>query len=179
MLIFSSLIEWWIEVIINCICLVLDPSLKSFKVSLLNIRFYLKYQISHWESYLILHLPTASSLTDTQFHHVIFLCIHQIMVFSSFNLAMIWTALILLTLPCISRMNPTQYCYISLFVNLLYMFSYIILSYIKVKVMLFFKWGRNYFFPPFFCKTLKKTSLFLRRPFITDWFLNDYEYANF
>lgn len=63
---------------------------------------YLKYQISHWESYLILHLPTASSLTDTQFHHVIFFYIHRIMVSFSFNLAMRWTALILSTLPCIS-----------------------------------------------------------------------------
>ena len=70
--------------------------------------------------------------------------------FFSFNLAMKWTALILLTLPCISRMNPTQYCCISLFVNLVYIFSYIILSYIKV--VLFFKWGRNYFFLPFFVR---------------------------
>lgn len=143
----------------------LDPSLKSFKVSLLNIRFYLKYQISHWENYLILHLPTASSLTDTQFHHVIFLYIHRIMVFllQSGN-----------EMNSTDFVNPTLYFQdgqlstaisACLWICSIF-FSYIILSYIKVKGVLFFKWGRNYFFLPFFCKTLKKTSLFLRRPFI-------------
>lgn len=111
------------------LCLVPDLNLESFKVSPLNIRFGLNYQISYWESCLILYLLRASLWIDTEFHHVIFFYIYWDMVFLLQSDNAMNSTDFLLTLPHISKMTPTQYCYISLFVNPVYIFSYITLSY--------------------------------------------------